>query len=437
MHIRIKTALPLSGSPCAGGVRGVSSPHRTSPVLHGLLSLFSLTLGGCGPEGPSTVQSQLRDSAGVTIVASSALPERGEGGWALDQSPSFTIGTFQGDTLYQLYRVSGGTRLPDGRIVLSENGNLQLRIYAPDGTFLKSWGREGEGPGEFQSIRVMGVLGRDTLVVLDGRLRRISLIHPDDGFLAQSTVDEEVGLTFVSNGMFGDGSMVFGGGMSFSPGGDMPTDGLQRPDTPYRSAGLDGSLTADFGTIPGSEYFMQNRGGGGEFMITASIIPFGKRPVAFARGDRFYLGSADSYEIRGFDSTGRLDRIIRVSHPLTPVTSEDVERLVQEVVADLDDPSQAAGVRSSYRDMPIPDLMPAYRSFLLDSEGCLWVEEYPLPGEGLKTWAIFDAEGVPQTRLSLPSDNRILEVGEDYLMAIFEDQLGIEYLMIYPLTRGN
>jgi len=394
-------------------------------------------LAGCGGERGGSVQTQVRDSAGVTIVESTGLPEAGAGGWALSQEPFLTIGTFQGDTLYQLYRVSGGTRLSDGRIVLSDNGSFQLRIFGPDGAFQERWGREGEGPGEFQSIQVMGTLGGDTVVVLDGRQRRISLLRPGQGFLDQNTIDEDVGMTFVSDGMFHDGSIVFGGGLTFGPGGEMPSDGLNRSDTPYRSARLDGTLAADFGSVPGPEVFMRSQGSGGEFMISASTIPFGRRPSAFAKGPWFYVGSSDTYEISAFDSNGRLGRILRVLMPLAPVTDRDVDQLIEERVAALDDPTQAPSVRTDLRQMPTPETMPAYGDIVVDAADFVWVQDFPRPGVRLKTWTVFDPQGTPRTRLSLPSDNRVLEIGEDYLMAVFEDDLGVEYLRMFPLTRGD
>jgi len=244
-------------------------------------------------------------------------------------------------------------------------------------------------------------------------------------------------MTYVSNGMFGDGSIVFGGGLTFGPGGDTPTDGLSRSATHYRSATLSGDLGADFGSIPGSEFFMRSQGGGGEFYITATLIPFGRRPAAFARGDRLFLGSADTYEISGFDPEGRLNRIIRVLQPLPPVSSQDVERHIEEEVAELEDPSGAPTLRSSLRDMPTPETMPAYQGLLLDEDGFLWVEDFRQPGQGQRTWTVFDRDGTPRTRLSLPSDNRVLEIGEDYLMAVFEDQLGVQYLRLYALHRGT
>lgn len=398
---------------------------------------MSVLLFGCGGGESTAIQTQVRDSAGITIVESTGLPEAGAGGWVLSQGPSLTIGTFQGDTLYQLYRVSGGTRLSDGRIVLSDNGSFQLRVFGPDGTFLGRWGREGEGPGEFQSIEIVGKLAGDTVVVLDGRQRRISLFHPDTGFLAQSTIEEEVGMTFVSNGLFRDGSIVFGGGLTFGPGGDLPSDGLNRSDTPYRSARLDGSLAADFGTVPGPEVFMRSRGAGGEYMISATVIPFGRRPAAFAHGSWFYAGSSDTYQLSVFDDSGRLDRVLRVLAPLPPVTGQDVDELIEERVAALEDPSQAPAVRTSMREMPTPETMPAYGGLIVDEADFLWIQDFPRPGVRLRTWTVFDPEGTPRTRLSLPSDNRVLEIGEDHLMAVFEDSLGVEYLRIYPLRRGR
>ena len=73
----------------------------------------------------------------------------------------------------------------------------------------------------------------------------------------------------------------------------------------------------------------------------------------------------------------------------------------------------------------------------LDTEGCLWVEDVHLPGDTLRSWTVFDEEGVPLTRLSLPAENRVLDIGKDYVLTVFEDELGVESVQSYPLTRGG
>jgi hypothetical protein len=401
------------------------------------VALLLPILQACGPPGSPVTLTQFRDSAGVVIAESSGLPEPNGGGWSLAQTPFLTIGTFQGDSLYQFYEISGGIRLPDGRIVVSDQGSHQLRIFGPEGHFLQSWGREGEGPGEFRAIRLVGRLGEDTLVVVDGRQRRISLFHPDRGRLGQSTVAEEVGLTFVSSGMFADGSVVFGGGLTLGPGGEIPSEGLNRPDTRYVVASLDGRFAADLGTFPGPEIFVQTQGGGGEFLVAASSIPFGRRPVAAAGGDRFFVGTGDTHDIRVLDPAGRLLRIFRILQSPPPVTSEALNRWIEERVAELDDPSGAPALRTSLREMPTPGTMPAHQGLTVDQDGCLWVEGFRQPGEGLRSWTIFDREGTPQARLSLSSDHRILEVGRDYVLTVFQDPMEVEYLRLHALVRGR
>jgi len=417
-------------------LRRPSSRHLPLiPRLPALLACAGLAACGSGTSGG--LETQVRDSAGVAIVETPDHPARGAGGWALDQQPFLSIGTFDGDSLYQLYRISGGIRLSDGRIVLSDDGSLQLRMFGPDGAFLRAWGREGEGPGEFLAVEVMGVVGGDTLVVVDGRLRRISLFHPERGFLEQYSVDERAGHVLFANGMFGDGSIVFGGELTFGPGGDTPENGINRSEARYRSARRDGSFGATFGSVPGAEMFMQAQSGGGEIHVSAVSIPYGRSPAAHARGEILYVGSGDTYEILGFGPDGRLDRIIRVLQPPPPVTSQDVERFIEGEVAALEDPSRAPATRNLLNDIPTPATMPAYRAFTVDSEGFLWVEDFRRPWERLRNWTVFDGEGRPRTRLSLPSGNRLLDIGRDYVMAVFEDPLGVQYLRLFALSRGE
>jgi hypothetical protein len=215
--------------------------------------LMAGTLTACGLADAPGIGTQFSDSAGVTFAESPGFPEAGAGGWAMGQTPTVSIGTMEGDTLYELFQVSGAAKLSDGRIALTTIGDRRLRIFAPDGTFLASFGREGEGPGEFRDIRVMGTVGIDTLVVLDGRQRRTSRFHLEVGFLGQALLPEEAGVAMHSNGMFGDGSIVFGGAVNRGGGEEAPSPGYERLTNPYFSVSLDGSGITDFGEFPGTE----------------------------------------------------------------------------------------------------------------------------------------------------------------------------------------
>jgi hypothetical protein len=197
-----------------------------------------------------------------------------------------------------------------------------------------------------------------------------------------------------------------------------------------------GRIATEFGEFPGPEIVFQIHGGAGERMISARVLRFGKTPQAAARGNRLVLGSGDRYELKIFDPQGRNTRIVRLASPPLPVTQSHLDAYLEEQLEALEDPAMAARVRSSFPDQPHADVFPAYGSLHLDAEGYLWVEDYLRPGDPSRSWTIFDPDGVPVSRLSLPSEHRILDIGRNQVLTLFQDGMGVEYLTVFPLTRG-
>jgi hypothetical protein len=55
----------------------------------------------------------------------------------------------------------------------------QVWVFDPEGAYLRTFGREGEGPGEYLSIHRIDVLPGDTLEIFDPRNRRKTTLAPD------------------------------------------------------------------------------------------------------------------------------------------------------------------------------------------------------------------------------------------------------------------
>ena len=218
------------------------------PSIHSSLLLFTVSLSlslvsllGCDiAEAPAPI-TEVRDSAGIAIVENTGEAGPDGGGWWVDSIPVLSIGTFSGDSTYQFYQVQGAARLDDGRIVVANAGSGEIRVFDADGQFLVPHGRKGEGPGEFQNPALVGVLGPDTLVVVDLDLRRISLLQAGVGFLRSVRLSEDVGGGAYPQGMFSDGTMVLGGGFYWSSAGGVElSSGYSRRATNYLTAGLGG-----------------------------------------------------------------------------------------------------------------------------------------------------------------------------------------------------
>jgi hypothetical protein len=336
-----------------------------------------------------------------------------------------------GDEAYLLFRVWGATRLSDGRIAVANNRAPDIRVFSSSGEHLRTFGRRGEGPGEFDSPVLMGTLPGDTLVVVDRSLRRVDLFHPDEGFIKGATATTDIPGYLLTSGMFSSGSVVV---WTSDWTVDLP-NGLFRFPVQYWTVGLDGEIETNLGEFPGDEtvYSAQTTEQG---ILTASVgRPFGKAPSVAVSGHRFFYGSQDTWEIQVHDQDGGLVRLIRRDKAAVPVTDAHVDAIMADMIDEADDSDQVRQFRRLFREAPIPDFHPAYGYIHADVLGFLWVEEYRIPGDEDRVTTIFDPDGRMVGSLVLPSRFQLFEIGEDYLLGRHVDELGVEYLHLYGLTR--
>jgi len=66
-----------------------------------------------------------------------------------------------------------------------QDGNNRVMKYAADGTFIKSWGGTGYGPGEFRGLHALAIDERDRIFVADRANNRLQIFDQDGNFIAQ------------------------------------------------------------------------------------------------------------------------------------------------------------------------------------------------------------------------------------------------------------
>ncbi len=128
---------------------------RRFPVIE---TTATILLGAiaCGdipnPDSP-TPAPRLRDSAGVRIAENPHPPAGSRLGWEIGPEPAVNIGSADGEDPYLFHRVRDMATLSGGRIAVADAPAQEVRIFDPSGVHLATWGGEGEGPGEFRSLR--------------------------------------------------------------------------------------------------------------------------------------------------------------------------------------------------------------------------------------------------------------------------------------------
>ena len=96
------------------------------------------------------------------------------------------------------------------------------------------------------------------------------------------------------------------------------------------------------------------------------------------------------------------------------------------------------GLLPLFRRIPDPATFPEIGEVLTDTEGCLWVLDFPRIGDDetrVKAPGVFDSTGQWLARVRLPPRFQLLDVGRDYILGIRRDSLDVQFVELYDLRR--
>jgi hypothetical protein len=385
----------------------------------------------CSENEVSVAAANVRDSAGITIVEN-PLPQTAP--TFVLSGPILEIGEVSGAEEYELDNVAAIAPLSDGSVAVA-TGGTEIRWYDADGRFRQRAGGAGGGPGEFQSIRYMRRLAGDSLLVYDGRHRRVTRFASDGSYVRDEAVRQDGEAPPMVSAALVDGSLLTRTTVEMPPA-STPLYRAQQAFAVQR-----GDSTQPLRQYPGPETALHVDGSGGDIRsIFIFRLPFGRAAYASSGSDRFFIGSSDSYDVDVWNAAGQLVRIIRVDVPIRPVTDEllsayvegEIERRRQ--MADQGSLTfNEAESRQQLRDLRHAPAVPAYSSILGTGDGGLWVNEFKMPGaeSTAQRWTVFDVEGRVVGTIDLPDRFTPMHVDEDVLWGVSLDALDVPYVHAY------
>jgi hypothetical protein len=270
-----------------------------------------------------------------------------------------------------------------GNVYLLDTQLCHVIMISPDGEYLRTLSREGEGPGEVSRPRDVVVLPDQTVGLLEMFPAKLVKVT-DDGEPAGNLIvggeeATEGGFTAASRCLYRGGSFVVAGQrLSSVEGGQKRVMYLCRlADSGaelvrYREA----TMTLDFQNL----CFVEREMTPG-FHLANAVGPDGRVYTALAW---------DRYAIEVFQADGRLDRVIEREFENRERTAEELRR----VNALFD----ASARNNPYNETRKVEPNPAVISNLhVDNEGNLWVlhsrSNENLPAGIMQTYDLFDPEG--------------------------------------------
>lgn len=401
-------------------------PHIARPLEVALVAVVACT--GCGRDSAPSGSYAVRDSSGVQIVSNPSSVTADSTCPMVESAPAFTIGGPDAEGPYDVGRVGGARQLRDGTIIVLNGATAELRFFDATGHYLRSAGRKGSGPGEFQSPYQLLWYGRDTLMVQDFGTARITLLGTDGSPRRDIPLQRTMAAMLI--GRLADGTLLFSTSAFVRPGEG--TSGRQRSPMRLVRASTDGAVLDTIGAFPGSENLtvISER--------SASVGPatFGRSTVYALMDSLLYLGDNDAYRVQVLAGGRQLVRIIERAQRPVPVTMAMVDSMKARQERAASSPQWREIQAQMWALDKMPATLPAYRNIAVDADGWLWVRPYSVEDVGNLSWDVFDATGRLRCVVPLPANLAAREVGHDHFLGVALDADGVEQVRYYRVRRG-
>ena len=368
--------------------------------------------------------STTRDSLGSQSVENQT-PVQADAPWMLDSLPVVDLGG-AGDPTEEFSGVVLPFRLSDGRVVVANGGTNELRFFGPGGGWLKTVGRKGSGPGEFEQLGWLDLGVGDTLRTYDWSLRRLSVFTAHGDFQRLITPRSE---SFRPVGVLADGRLLALSQTVFTPSSK---SGAGRDSMQLQVYDADGVLRDSLGRFPGNEHLVET----GPNSVRVSGLPFGKNLIVVVGPGRLYVGTADGPEFTLLKPDGAPEKIVRWTAAPVPVTPADIEAHVA-AVGEGWRPGEEA-MRDQFLKMvrraPFPKWKPAYAGLLVDPDGSIWVRGYTEPDPEAPTeFEVFDAAGRWLGRVGMPARFIPTQIRDGFVTGTWKDPDDVLHVRAYRL----
>lgn len=309
-----------------------------------------------------------------------------------------------------------------GRVYVADRKPAVIKVFDRQGRFIRSIGREGEGPGEFR-VSFMAVRGPH-LVVHDPQVARTNVFDTSGAFVK----------SWHSSCCYWSEIAVDDSGRAVIPtwiqDKSKTKTGPSRNRT-YVLFALDGTAADTISLDEGPEgktWTLKEGSGSKERRMMIMGVPLTPQmQSALHPGGGFVRGWTGEYRIvrtlRGRDTA------LVFGRDWTPevLTDSMREAVVARQVANVAKEWKEQDVRDAFRVADVPSTLPAFSSLAVAPDGTVWVNLSDDDSELPSRFDVFDAQGVWRGQVQSPVLIRNWGArwfGNDEIVAAIEDEDG-------------
>jgi hypothetical protein len=341
--------------------------------------------------------------------------------------------------------------LPNGTMVVNHDAEAYIRYFAADGRQIATFGRQGDGPGEFMRIRYIGSIG-DSVWAFDVRRSSMTYITPDyrlaRSFMLKSAAPPPELQDSLPKFPFIYIRAAYSGG-EYLVLGD-PAAGVQLPSkypramSPYLRISDSGLVRRvitwqrdDAGTlnviVPGQGVF----GASVPFMQddVDAFSPDGSR-VAMLQTE-VHGKSGGVFRVTMIGETG--DTVFVREYPFrgVPIPPAIIDSAWQESLRRARLPPHPPQVAAALMQAgPPPPVYPPIYEMLVGRDGSTWIRmRKPGVGPSQRYWLVLDSNGEPYGSVTTPANIRISTADLSTFWGFEADSNDVESIVRYRVAK--
>lgn len=314
-----------------------------------------------------------------------------------------------------------GVVVDSSNVYIGDIINNQVHKYEKDGEHVRSIGRGGQAPGEFQSISGLQIGPEDSLYVYDVSARRLTTYPVESG-----SVESDPRTRNISEGPERLVPTTTGNGLTAGIDGLWLTDegrpliAYNEPINPMEGIEEDRWIELHLGDnhdegqdpvlrVPDTRNLILQE----EERGRVSRMPFGKMPaIEMGDNNNLYFGYPNDLTIQRKPVAGEPETVVAYDFPRTELTDD----LLRAELENRPEPELLLEFFSDIREQ-VPSSVPAFEDFVVDDEERIWV--------AVNTEEALE-EGHTEYWIFQPDGERIRTIAFDRIMYLkaFDEQHG-------------
>ncbi|UCE22916.1 MAG: 6-bladed beta-propeller [Candidatus Aminicenantes bacterium] len=388
---------------------------KSKTLLIHAVTFFSLLIlfNACG-EQKALGQRTIAEENGVTVVKNPLEPLNPELQIIFEEN--LTIGVKEGDENYMFGNQVFVNADDDGNIYVTDQDRNTVKKYDSNGNFLRSIGRPGQGPGEFQDMSEVRFTSDGNIYLNDVKTQRLSYFSKEGNYLKAVKFPTMFERVVINSKRFYVARSV--DNVELGKG--------KKWDYFYGLFDESLNLKAEFLRLPQEKDVNKNNSKDSVAQVLAdSLSERAFQPsvnYVLDKNDLIYFGYPENYEIKVYSSAGKLRKIIQRDFKPSEISKWHKEYFKNSQSELFMSKIPANEEEKVFDLVEYPKYMPAYEKFILMESGWIFViVDSVRDGSTLVDIFNKDGEYLAQFETDVPTDWLFFNNGKAYAVATIDD----------------